>query len=98
LRCAERLLDDAQSILTQVKATGDIKTALVAVRETRASIQLLMDAHGMLGKDGTTFNIDARRQSIEVLGNMSMDDLLRLRTALKSVTDNRALSVTEDVK
>jgi hypothetical protein len=34
LRRAERLLDDAQSILTQVKATGDIKTALVAVRGT----------------------------------------------------------------
>lgn len=92
LRRAELLLDDAQAILTQVKATGDVKTALVAVRETRASIQLLMDAHGMLGKDGITVNIDARKQSLALLDGKSFDDLLAMERALDRVNDNRTLS------
>jgi hypothetical protein len=54
---------------------GDDRVALTAVRETRASLELVMRAHGMLANDGPTVNIDARPASIAVLSRLSEGEL-----------------------
>lgn len=87
LHRAELLLNDAHAILTRASSAGDDRMALQAVRETRASLELVMKAHGMLAGDGTTINIDARRgASLEALPPTAWRALLRLADAEDSPT------------
>jgi hypothetical protein len=75
---AEFLLDDATAICARAKTDGDARLALQALRECRSSLELLMRAHGMLQPDGTTVNIDARRQSVELFAKLSIEELRAL--------------------
>jgi hypothetical protein len=94
LRRAEHLLDDAQAILSRAAGAGDDRMALTAVRETRASLELVMRAHGMLANDGPTVNIDARKQSLALFAGLSTDEirakLADLSAPAVATTGNRA--------
>jgi len=78
LRRANRLLDDAQSILGRASSAGDDKLALAAVREVRSSLEVLMRVHGLLAPDSSVVvNVDARRLSA-TLDALSVDELRAL--------------------
>lgn len=79
LRRAERLLDDAQTILSRATDAQDDRLALQAVRETRSSLELLMKAHGLLTPESAvTVNIDARRAFDAKLADLSAEELRAL--------------------
>lgn len=71
-----RLVDEALDLLEHAKKADDRRTALQALREARDGLQLLMKAAGMLAGDGTTIDVDARRQmALKLDAQFSVDDL-----------------------
>ncbi|MGA8476259.1 MAG: hypothetical protein WB681_14505 [Candidatus Cybelea sp.] len=102
-----RLVDEALSLLEHAKRADDRRTALVALREARDGLALLMKAAGMLAGDVGTTVIDNRKQVLNVLGKLSEDELraivagkpvpaLDAEIVLTDVTDNQALSAVPD--
>ena len=78
LRRANRLLDDAQAILTRASSSGDDKLALAAVREVRSSLEVLMRVHGLLAPDSSVVvNVDARKLTA-TLDQLSLEQLKAL--------------------
>ncbi len=51
------LRDKALSLLDAAEHAGDLRTALVGVRETRACLELLAKLQGELAQEGTTVNV-----------------------------------------
>ncbi|MGA7094761.1 MAG: hypothetical protein WBX23_12085 [Candidatus Cybelea sp.] len=99
-----RLVDEALDLLEHAKRADDRRTALVALREARDGLALLMKTAGMLAGDASsTTVIDQRRQVVQVLGKLTDDELRVLiaggtigaESTLKTVTDNRVLSATQ---
>jgi hypothetical protein len=98
-----RLVDEALGLLEHAKNAGDRRTALQALREARDGLALLMRVAGLLAPDNSvTVAVDARRQSIALLGKLTEDELRALaRGAMdehESVTDNGALSAAPVTK
>lgn len=91
-----RLVDEALDLLEHAKRADDRRTALVALREARDGLALLMKTAGMLAGEGTSIVVDARKQTIAMLGKLTEDELRALArggvTTLENVTDNRSLS------
>lgn len=76
LQRAERLLDDAQTILSRATDAEDDRLALQAVREVRSSLELVMKAHGMLTSEAAiTINVDARRAFDAKLADLTAEEL-----------------------
>jgi hypothetical protein len=101
-----RLVDEALDLLGHAKKADDRRTALVALREARDGLALLMKAAGMLAGDVGTTVIDNRKQVLNVLGKLSEDELraivagkpvpaLEGETVLRDVTDNRTLTAPQ---
>lgn len=72
-----RLVDEALDLLEHAKKADDRRTALVALREARDGLALLMRSAGMLAGDPAVV-IDARKQSIELFAGLTTDELRRL--------------------
>lgn len=97
-----RLVDEALDLLEHAKRKDDRRTALVALREARDGLALLMKAAGMLAGDAGSTVIDNRKQVVQILGGLSEAELRALVTgaaagekpALAAVTDNRVLSAS----
>lgn len=66
-----RLVDEALDLLERAKRKDDRRTALVALREARDGLALLMKTAGMLQPDGAvTVNIDQRKLAFENLARL----------------------------
>ncbi|HLY00906.1 MAG TPA: hypothetical protein VKR56_00265 [Candidatus Cybelea sp.] len=77
-----RLVDEALDLLENAKRADDRRTALVALREARDGLALLMRAAGLLSGDaGSTTIVDQRRQSIAIMARFSEDELRALVAA-----------------
>lgn len=87
-----QLVDKALDLMGHAERVDDRRMALAALREARESLGLLMRAAGMLGSEGTTINVDARRQSVELLAKIGEGDLRSYIAALADTDDNQALS------
>jgi hypothetical protein len=73
------------------KGAGDWRTALTALRDARDGLGLLMKPAGMLQADGKTTIVDARRQQIAIMGQLTLEDIRAFPAgaeALKSVADS----------
>ena len=81
-----RLVDEALDLLAHAKREDDRRTALVALREARDGLALLMRIAGMLAGDGATIAIDARRQTM-VLSELTVDELRGLARLAPSGDD-----------
>lgn len=79
-----RLVDEALDLLEHAKKADDRRTALVALREARDGLALLMRTAGMLTGDGGSV-VDNRRQTVQLFGKLSVEELRAL--AAGSVTD-----------
>jgi len=80
-----RLVDEALELLEHAKDAGDRKTALAALREARDGLALLMRASGMLAGDGSsTTIIDQRKQSIQVLSGLTIEELRALAAPVET--------------
>lgn len=92
---AERVLAFGEQIMQKAIEDEDFRLALQAVDRARASLEQLMKVHGLLS-DGAGAVVDNRKQVIQVLANLTEDQLRALVAAgtgaLGDVTDNRALS------
>src|SRR5579871_1456038 len=66
-----RLVDEALDLLEHAKRADDRRTALVALREARDGLALLMKTAGMLAGDAGSTTIDNRKQVVQVLGKLS---------------------------
>jgi hypothetical protein len=92
-----RLVDEALGLLENAKKADDRRTALAALREARDGLALLMRVEGLLQPDGTNITIDNRRQQVAVAAGIPEEQLrawlIAGPTALRDVTDNKALSV-----
>jgi hypothetical protein len=75
-----RLVDEALDLLEHAKKADDHRTALVALREARDGLALLMRTAGMLTADGGTI-IDARRQTVQLFGKLTESELRALAAA-----------------
>lgn len=74
-----RLVDEALDLLEYAKRADDRRTALVALREARDGLALLMKTAGMLQPDGAvTVNIDQRKVAFARLSRIPEDFLRRL--------------------
>ncbi len=74
-----RLVDEALGLLEHAKNAGDRRTALQALREARDGLALLMRVAGLLAPDNSvTVAVDARKQSIQLLGKLTEDELRAL--------------------
>lgn len=87
LRRAERLLHNAEAIVAKAVEDGDSRLVLQGIDRARSSMELMMKATGLIGSDGTTVNVDARRQSVELFAELSLDDL----RALAALGNGKAL-------
>lgn len=72
-----RLVDEALDLLEHAKKADDRRTALVALREARDGLALLMRTAGMLTPDGATV-IDARQQTVQLFGKLTEAELRAL--------------------
>lgn len=73
-----RLVDEALDLLEHAKKADDRRTALVALREARDGLALLMKVAGLLQPDGGVV-IDASRQTLVAnVGELSVEDLRAL--------------------
>ncbi len=81
-----RLVDEALDLLEHAKRADDRRTALVALREARDGLALLMKTAGMLAGDAPTTVIDQRRQVVNVLAKLTEGEL-RALAAGKSISD-----------
>lgn len=78
MRRAERILWIAETIAAQAQRDDDSRLALQAVDRARSSLETMMRATGMIGGDGAvTVQIDARRQLMANLAELSVDELRR---------------------
>ncbi len=73
-----RLVDEALDLLEHAKRADDRRTALVALREARDGLALLMKAAGMLAGDSGTTIIDKRTQNLTLIENLSEEKLRAL--------------------
>lgn len=81
-----RLVDEALDLLAHAKREDDRRTALVALREARDGLALLMRIAGMLAGDGATIAIDARKQTI-ALSALTTEELRNLARLAPSGDD-----------
>lgn len=72
-----RLVDEALDLLEHAKKADDRRTALVALREARDGLALLMRTAGMLTADASTV-IDARQQTVQLFGKLTEAELRAL--------------------
>lgn len=72
-----RLVDEALDLLEHAKKADDRRTALVALREARDGLALLMRTAGMLTAEGGTI-IDARQQTVQLFGKLTEAELRAL--------------------
>jgi hypothetical protein len=70
-----RLVDEALDLLEHAKRKDDRRTALVALREARDGLALLMKTAGMLAGDAGSTVIDNRKQVFQILGKLTEDEL-----------------------
>jgi hypothetical protein len=83
-----RLVDEALSLLENAKKADDRRTALVALREARDGLALLMKVAGLLQPDGGVV-IDARRQTlIANVAELSVEELRALAAGRANTTEN----------
>lgn len=87
-----RLVDEALDLLENAKRADDRRTALVALREARDGLALLMRTAGML-TDGASVIVDQRRQTVQVLGGLTLDELRNLARLDASISDGDAVSL-----
>jgi hypothetical protein len=74
-----RLVDEALDLLEHAKRADDRRTALVALREARDGLQLLMRVQGLLTNEAaSTTIIDQRKQSIQLFSKLSIEELRAL--------------------
>jgi|GEM_PF-6633388 hypothetical protein len=73
-----RLVDEALDLLEHAKRADDRRTALVALREARDGLALLMKAAGMLAGDAGTTIIDKRTQNLTYINSLPEDELRAL--------------------
>lgn len=78
LRRAERLLWHAEAIIGKAVTDGDSRLVLMGLDRARASMELMMKATGLIGSDGTSINVDARRQTGELFAKLSIGELRAL--------------------
>ncbi len=84
-----RLVDEALDLLEHAKRADDRRTALVALREARDGLALLMKTAGMLAGDAGSTVIHSRKQVVQVLGKLSEEEL---RTCQRAVRKRDAVS------
>jgi hypothetical protein len=72
-----RLVDEALDLLEGAKKAADRRTALVALREARDGLALLLKVAGLLAGDGATV-IDARQQTVQLFGKLTEAELRAL--------------------
>lgn len=75
----QSLVQEAFSMLEAAKAAGDRTNALKALREARETLSLLGKSQGYWhdGSSSTT-TIDARRQTVQLFGKLTEEELRRL--------------------
>jgi hypothetical protein len=79
-----RLIDEALDLLEHAKKADDRRTALVALREARDGLALLMKIAGLLQLDGGVV-IDARRQTL--IANVAVLSVEELRALARGTID-----------
>jgi hypothetical protein len=83
IKKAERLLDDAQTIVAEAQDEGNSRLALQAIKETRASLELLMKAHNMLGPDSSmTVILEDKRRTQQLFSQLSVEELRALASGV----------------
>ena len=89
-----RLVDEALDLLEHAKKADDRRTALVALREARDGLQLLMRASGMLSADSAaTTIVDQRKQTIQLFAKLDEATLRRLAIGGGETIESTALPI-----
>jgi hypothetical protein len=83
-----RLIDEALDLLEHAKRADDRRTALVALREARDGLTLLMKAAGMLAGDAGATIIDKRTQNLTLINSLPEDELRALVRAAATESKN----------
>lgn len=74
-----RLVDEALDLLEHAKRADDRRTALVALREARDGLALLMRVAGLLSNENSsTVLVDQRRQTVQLFAQLTEDELRAL--------------------
>ena len=89
IRRAERALSYGESIVMRAVEEKDDRLALQGLDRVRSSLEQLLKVHGLLVPDGASTFVDARRQQIQVLGQLSVEEL-------RAIAAGRPISDFED--
>lgn len=93
-----RLVDEALDLLEHAKRADDRRTALVALREARDGLALLMKTAGMLAGDGSiTVNVDQRELAFAKLGRLPEEFIRRVKSGDQDAIDS-ILTATDTTK
>lgn len=81
LRKAEALLARSSRVADQAETDGNWQMVLAAVDRCQRGLDMLAKAAGLLQPDNSTTIIDARRQQVALLANLSVDELRSIAAA-----------------
>lgn len=78
IRRAERSLHFGEEIVMRAVQERDDRTGLQGLDRVRTALELLLRVHGRLVPDSASTYIDARRQQVAILGELTTDELRTL--------------------